>query len=126
MKPRLPPVNVKGGLLNVAALRSTPYTIYCLSSFANFLGLYTRSSISFTTLADLQLNLSHAVLTYVHVSATKLGSTPELAFYYVSFANASSVFGRWAAGVLADRIGVPLPSLVCPASRIFPTPAQDR
>lgn len=47
----------------------------------------------------------HPVLTYVNVSATQLGSSPELASYFVAFANASSIFGRWMSGLLADRIG---------------------
>ena len=36
--------SVKGGLLNLAAFKSAPYTIYCISSFINFLGLYTSPS----------------------------------------------------------------------------------
>jgi len=47
----------------------------------------------------------HPVLTYVDISATQLGSSPQLASYFVAFANASSIFGRWMSGLLADRIG---------------------
>lgn len=47
-----------------------------------------------------------AVLTYVSVSATRLGSSPGVAFYFVSFANAGSLFGRLTAGLLADRLGL--------------------
>lgn len=47
----------------------------------------------------------HPVLTYVNVSATQLGSSPQLASYFVAFANASSIFGRWMSGLLADRVG---------------------
>ncbi|KAF5347922.1 hypothetical protein D9756_010140 [Leucocoprinus leucothites] len=83
---RLPPVNVKGGLFNLSAFRDAPFTIYCASSFFIFLGLYT-------------------VLTYVNVSATQLESLPELAFYFVAFANASSLFGRWMSALLADKTG---------------------
>ncbi|KXN87189.1 Riboflavin transporter MCH5 [Leucoagaricus sp. SymC.cos] len=86
LKRRLPPVNVKGGLLNLAAFKDPPFTIYCLSSFLTFLGIYT-------------------VLTYVNVSATQLGSSPDLAFYFVAFANAASLFGRWMSGLLADKTG---------------------
>ncbi|KAF9448292.1 MFS general substrate transporter [Macrolepiota fuliginosa MF-IS2] len=86
MRPRLPPVNVKGGLLNPAAFKDPPYTLYCISSFITFLGIYT-------------------VLTYVNVSATQLGSAPDFAFYFVAFANASSLFGRWTAGLIADKVG---------------------
>lgn len=38
---RLPPVRVKGGLANLGAFKSAPYTIYCISGFTTFLGLYT-------------------------------------------------------------------------------------
>ncbi|KAJ3565582.1 hypothetical protein NP233_g7544 [Leucocoprinus birnbaumii] len=86
MKRRLPPVNVKGGLFNLKAFKDPAFSIYCASSFIIFLGLYT-------------------VLTYVNVSATQLGSSPDLAFYFVAFANASSMFGRWMSGLLADSIG---------------------
>ncbi|XP_006457704.1 hypothetical protein AGABI2DRAFT_190143 [Agaricus bisporus var. bisporus H97] len=86
MRRRLPPVNVKGGLLNLAAFKNASYTIYCISSLINFLGLYT-------------------VLTYVSVSAESLGSSSDLAFYFVSIANAASCFGRWWGGMFADRIG---------------------
>ncbi|KAF9448296.1 MFS general substrate transporter [Macrolepiota fuliginosa MF-IS2] len=86
MKRRLPPVNVKGGLFNFAAFKSAAYTIYCISSFLIFLGLYT-------------------LLTYVNVGAAQLGTSPRLSFYYVAFANAGSLLGRWVAGVLADRVG---------------------
>ncbi|KAF9445025.1 MFS general substrate transporter [Macrolepiota fuliginosa MF-IS2] len=86
LKPRLPPVNVKGGLLNLAAFRDAPFAIYCISSFIIFLGIGT-------------------VLTYVNVSASQLGSSPNLALYFVSFANASAALGRSAAGFGADKFG---------------------
>lgn len=104
MKTRLPPVNVKGGLLNLAAFKSAPYTLYCLSSFANFLGFYTRPSTSHTYPLN-PYSLRAVVLTYVNVSATHLSSSPQLAFYFVSFANAGSLFGRLTSGLVADRTG---------------------
>jgi len=86
MKPRLPPMNIKGGLLNLAAFRDASFTIYCISSFIIFLGIYT-------------------VLIYVNVSASQLGSSPDLAFYFISFANASAAFGRMSTGLCADKFG---------------------
>jgi hypothetical protein len=41
MKTRLPPVNVKGGLFNFAVFKNIPYTLFCLSVFIAFLGMYT-------------------------------------------------------------------------------------
>ncbi|KAF8065358.1 major facilitator superfamily domain-containing protein [Lyophyllum atratum] len=86
LKRRLPPSDVPGGLLNLAAFKSAPFTTYCASAFFTFLGLYT-------------------VLTYVSVSAVELGISASLSFYLVAIANASSLFGRFAAGSLSDRWG---------------------
>ncbi|KAF5378329.1 hypothetical protein D9615_008721 [Tricholomella constricta] len=83
---RLPPSNLPGGLLNLNAFKSAPFTIYCLSAFFCFLGVYT-------------------LLTYVSVSALELGISDSLSFYLVAIANASSLFGRFASGSLADRFG---------------------
>ncbi|PBK73137.1 MFS general substrate transporter [Armillaria solidipes] len=86
MKRRLPPVNSPGGILNLSAFKSAPYAIWCLSTFIAFLGLYT-------------------VLTYIGVSATVYGVSPDVAFYLVSVANASSGIGRIVSGICVDRIG---------------------
>jgi MCP family monocarboxylic acid transporter-like MFS transporter 10 len=43
---RLPPVNITGGLFNLAAFKSLPYSLYCLSTLFTFLGMYT-SAFSF-------------------------------------------------------------------------------
>ncbi|KAL5490237.1 hypothetical protein ACEPAI_5070 [Sanghuangporus weigelae] len=83
---RLPPVTVSGGVLNFRAFKSLPYSIYTLSGFIAFLGLYT-------------------VLTYIDVSATASGVDNSLAFYLVAIANAASMLGRLAAGYFADKIG---------------------
>ena len=45
LKRRLPPRNVGGSIVNLKAFRSASYSVYCLSSFSVFLGLYTRQSI---------------------------------------------------------------------------------
>jgi len=86
LRRRLPPKKAPGGLLNLRAFKSAPFTIYCLSAFVTFLGLYT-------------------VLTYVSVSALAIGMSPSLSFYLVAIANASSLFGRFSAGSLSDRWG---------------------
>ncbi|KAJ7231881.1 major facilitator superfamily domain-containing protein [Mycena haematopus] len=83
---RLPPKNVKGGLLNLRAFRFPPFAIYCISGFVAFLGLYT-------------------VLTYIDVSAVSVGVSPDFSFYLVSIANGCSLFGRLAGGIVSDRIG---------------------
>ncbi|KAF9439728.1 MFS general substrate transporter, partial [Macrolepiota fuliginosa MF-IS2] len=41
VKPCLPPVKVKGGLWNLTAFKDPLFTIYCISSFIIFLGIYT-------------------------------------------------------------------------------------
>ncbi|KAJ7117707.1 MFS general substrate transporter [Mycena epipterygia] len=83
---RLPPKNVAGGLFNLKAFKSAVYTVYCLSGFIAFLGLYT-------------------VLTYIDVSAVTEGVSPNFSFYLVSIANGCSLFGRLAGGISSDRFG---------------------
>jgi MCP family monocarboxylic acid transporter-like MFS transporter 10 len=46
------------------------------------------------------------VLTYVSVTATRIGIPSDFAFYFVAIGNASSLFGRFAAGKLSDIIGM--------------------
>ena len=41
LRRRLPPKNVKGGLLNLAAFRNIPYTLYSAAVCIGFLGIYT-------------------------------------------------------------------------------------
>ncbi|PBK78886.1 MFS general substrate transporter [Armillaria solidipes] len=83
---RLPPVRVKGGLANLGAFKSAPYTIYCISGFTTFLGLYT-------------------VLTYIDISSISVGISSDFSFYLVSIANAASGLGRIVAGILTDKFG---------------------
>ncbi|KAL0946436.1 hypothetical protein HGRIS_012659 [Hohenbuehelia grisea] len=86
LRRRLPPKKMSGGLFNLRAFRSAPYSVYTLSSVVTFLGLYT-------------------VLTYIDVSATSLGISPDFSFYLISIANAGSLLGRIFAGIGSDRIG---------------------
>ncbi|KAF8921208.1 MFS general substrate transporter [Mucidula mucida] len=102
---RIPPVYVSGGLLNLAAFKSKPYSLYCLSGLVTFLGLYT-------------------VLTYIDVSASgELGA--DFSFYLVSIANASSGVGRYIFGKLSDRYGplnLMIPMTTCAALLTYAWP----
>ncbi|KAI6043379.1 MFS general substrate transporter [Pisolithus marmoratus] len=89
---RLPPVDVKGGLLNLSAFRNPAYTLYCVSGIVCSLGLFT-------------------MLTYLPVSAAAVGVSTNFSFYLVAIANAASGFGRLSAGKLADHIG-PLNAMI--------------
>ena len=51
------------------------------------------------------MNLSKA-LTYIDLSATTVGISPEFSFYLLSIANAGSGLGRIVSGILADKFGV--------------------
>ncbi|KAF9444202.1 MFS general substrate transporter [Macrolepiota fuliginosa MF-IS2] len=98
--------NLVCGLCNFSMFKTAAYSIYCLSSFLIYLGLYT-------------------LLTYVNVSASQLGTSPRLAFYYVTFANVGSLFGRWGAGLLVDHVGslnvsIPLMTFVAVLTYIWP------
>lgn len=46
-----------------------------------------------------------AVLTYASVSATSIGISQNFSYYFISFINASSLLGRFAAGSISDRFG---------------------
>jgi len=86
LRRRLAAQNVSGGLFNWKAFKSAPYSVYCASTFVNFLGVYT-------------------VLTYIDIDAASIGINPNLSFYLVAIANAASGFGRFVAGHLADGCG---------------------
>ncbi|KAG9311928.1 major facilitator superfamily domain-containing protein [Chiua virens] len=103
---RLPPVNVKGGLLNWTALKNPAYAIYCTSGVTTFLGLYT-------------------VLTYVSLSAVQSGISNDFALYLTAIANAASAVGRIPSGYLADRVGalnVMIPFITVVAAMTFVWP----
>ncbi|CAK5281697.1 unnamed protein product [Mycena citricolor] len=86
LRRRLPPKHVSGGLLNLAAFKSAAYTVYCLSGIVAFLGVYTVS-------------------TYIGVSATSAGVSPDFAFYLLSIVNGASLVGRLVAAIMTDRLG---------------------
>ena len=69
-----------------------------------FLGLYTRRFDPFpATTTGLTRTLK--VLTYIDLSATMVGISPEFSFYLLSITNAASGFGRVASGLLGDKFG---------------------
>ena len=46
------------------------------------------------------------VLTFIDLSATRIGISPEFSFYLLSITNAGSGLGRVSSGILADKFGV--------------------
>ena len=109
MKRRLPPRRVAGGLFNFRAFKSAAYSTYCASAFVVFLGLYTGEYFFFffwvcSRNPEYVIPVS-VVLTYADVSATSIGISQEFSYYFISFINASSLFGRFAAGSICDRYG---------------------
>ncbi|KAI0807869.1 MFS general substrate transporter [Fomes fomentarius] len=83
---RLPPRRRTGPFIDFSVFKSVPFTLYSLSSFLCFLGIYT-------------------VLTYIDVSAASEGISENFSFYLVSIANACSAVGRVVGGIVADRTG---------------------
>jgi MFS family permease len=77
---------VKGGLFNWHMFKVVPYSLYCVSGFFTFLGLFT-------------------LLTYIDISAVSVGIDPNFAFYLVAIANASSGLGRLLSGLTTDKFG---------------------
>ena len=96
-------MNVSGGLLNLRAFKSLPYTLYTASGFIAFLGLYTGGCTS--KRVNRQGAYACIVLTYIDVSAALDGIDENFAAYLVSIANACSLFGRLGSGFLADKLG---------------------
>ncbi|KAJ3551697.1 hypothetical protein NP233_g13029 [Leucocoprinus birnbaumii] len=86
VKRRLPPMNSKSKLLSFAVFKHVPFSVYSLAAVFITLGLYT-------------------FLNYIATSAILSGTSPEFAFYFVSLFNASTIVGRWSAGLLGDRVG---------------------
>ncbi|OAX32574.1 MFS general substrate transporter [Rhizopogon vinicolor AM-OR11-026] len=83
---RLPPSNVHGRLFDLKAFRNKAFAFYCISGIMTFLGLFT-------------------VLTYISVSAVKIGVSGDFVFYIISISNASSAVGRLLTGIIGDKIG---------------------
>ncbi|KAJ7104536.1 major facilitator superfamily domain-containing protein [Mycena crocata] len=103
---RLPPKHVPGGLFNLRAFKDPAYAVYCSAGVASFLGLYT-------------------VMTYIDVSATSVGISPNFSFYLISMANAASLCGRLAAGFATDKFGAvnviaPMTALAAVMTYVWP------
>ena len=58
-----------------------------------------------TSWPDADTLVASQCLTYISLSGLLQGVDPDLSFYLLSIANASSVIGRLGGGLLADRIG---------------------
>ncbi|KAL0571917.1 hypothetical protein V5O48_010048 [Marasmius crinis-equi] len=86
LKRRLPPKHVSGGIFNPRLFLSPVFGFYCLAIWVSFLGLYT-------------------VLTYIDISAIRIGVSSEFSFYLVSIGNAASLAGRLLSGLVIDRCG---------------------
>ncbi|KAG8950837.1 hypothetical protein FRC04_007069 [Tulasnella sp. 424] len=103
---RLPPSKVAGGLFNLAAFKSAPYSLYVANATIAFLGMY-------------------ACLTFIDVSATNAGISPDFSFYLVSIGNAGSGCGRVLSGFLSDKAGalnilIPFSVLAAAFTMIWP------
>lgn len=61
-------------------------------------------SLSFGIRSD-QYHVLDLVLTYVSISATRIGISNDFSFYFVAIVNAASLFGRYAAGYICDSVG---------------------
>ncbi|RPD66586.1 MFS general substrate transporter [Lentinus tigrinus ALCF2SS1-7] len=94
---RLPPRPHSGTFISFEPFKSTSFTLYSISSFLCFLGIYT-------------------CLTYLDVSAVSEGISESFAFYLLAIANGCSAIGRVVGGYLADRTG-PL-NIMTPATII--------
>ncbi|KAG8976910.1 hypothetical protein FRC05_002847 [Tulasnella sp. 425] len=103
---RLPPVKVAGGLFNLAAFKSAPYSFYVASATIAYLGIY-------------------ACLTFIDVSAGNAGISSDFSFYLVAIGNAGSGCGRVLSGILSDKAGalnilIPFSVLAAAFTMIWP------
>lgn len=102
---RLPPKRHTGPFIDLSAFKSIPFSLYGLSSFVAFLGIYTvRASDSPLLTRGLKLGCSQ-VLTYIDVSAVSEGISEDFSFYLLAIANGFSALGRIVGGIVADRTG---------------------
>lgn len=85
MRPRLPPRKA-GPLINVEALKDPAFAIWLLSVFFTFIGLYFP-------------------FYYIDKFALEIGIDTNLAFYMLVIMNASSIIGRIAPAIMADKVG---------------------
>jgi len=79
--------------------------VYIFAGILNFLGLYTCELPALSALPIGRLTGHFEVLTFIDLSATKIGISPEFSFYLLSITNAGSGLGRVSSGILADKFG---------------------
>ncbi len=101
---RLPPRRHTGPFISFEPFKSTPFTLYSISSFICFLGIYTVRSPPLRISASL-LTTATQCLTYLEVSAVSEGISDDFAFYLLAIANGCSAIGRVVGGYFADRAG---------------------
>ncbi|KAI0028491.1 MFS general substrate transporter [Vararia minispora EC-137] len=92
MRPR-PGTQTRRKLIDLAAWRSPPYTLFTASIFLGYIGLY---------------------IPYIYIGAfaqARVGVGSSLAFYLVSIMNGVSVIGRTGPSWVADKLG-PLNTLI--------------
>lgn len=86
LRRRIEPPKQTGPFFAWHDFKKPAFTVFAFSGILNFLGLYT-------------------LLTYIDLSATSIGVSPNFSFYLVSITNAGSGLGRISSGLLADRFG---------------------
>lgn len=86
LKRRIEPPTQAGPFFAWHDFKKPAFNVLILSGVLGFLGLYT-------------------FLTYIDLSATRVGISPGFSFYLVSIANAGSGLGRVVSGVLSDQFG---------------------
>lgn len=106
-------------------LKRPAFNVLVLGGILGFLGLFTRRFRFPILVIVSHLTQASKVLTYIDLSATEVGISPEFTFYLVSIANAGSGLGRISSGILADKFGVltvigPLTLLCAVVTYIWP------
>lgn len=86
LRRRLQPPKNTGPFFAWHDFKKPAFNVFTIGGVLNFLGLYT-------------------LLTYIDLSATRIGISPKFSFYLISIANAGSGLGRISSGFLADKFG---------------------
>jgi len=87
MKTQLPPAKKSRAMLDLAAFKNAPFSLFSIGLFLSFVGLYVP--------------IFYVIIyAQVHVHADT-----DLSFYLLAILNAASIFGRIIPGLLADRFG---------------------
>jgi len=95
MRTRLPPSKKSRDILDLAAFRSAPFSLYTLGLFLSFIGLYVP-------------------IFYIILWAEKHADVDAgMSFYLLALLNGSSTFGRIIPGLLADWFGPLELTIVC-------------